>query len=254
MNRYQLIEYDNADGRGFPLCNKFYKSISLTEKDRYKTTDVLEEIIGDLQNFIITSVLLQNNHGTFKSKDNKQKKEFLCRILNIDHFSESEKDILDHYKKLKSQLTLLNRNLNSASDTSVDKINDVILDITNNQIPKTEEDIKSNENLINETETEILNMQSNLIKLLDFDNHIQNELDLSETEIKIQTMKKSINSLIESNYELNSQIQQLVIEINQLDLPKDKSKITNLYNEFINQTDLNIKTICTNKSINSISP
>ena len=75
---------------------------NLNEENRFKTTYVLEELIGELPNFIMTSVLLQGNYGTFKSKDNREKKEYLCRILDIDYFSDYEKEITEHYKSLKN--------------------------------------------------------------------------------------------------------------------------------------------------------
>ena len=99
MSMYKLIPTN--DKSCYKYNNEYYILESLTEENRYKTTSILESIIGDLQNFILTSVLLQGANETFKNKDNKQKKEFLCKILNIDHYSTYEKEIVEEYKKIK---------------------------------------------------------------------------------------------------------------------------------------------------------
>ena len=66
---------DNSnDINDFKFNNKYYKLYCLNEENRIKTTHTLEELIGELPNVIMTSVLLQGNYGTFKSKDNKGKK------------------------------------------------------------------------------------------------------------------------------------------------------------------------------------
>jgi hypothetical protein len=190
---YKLIPTE--DKNMFPLHGCYYKLYSLTEKDRYKTTEVLEELIGDLQNFILTSVLLQGNHGTFKSKDNKQKKEFLCRILNIDHFSNCEKDIVDHYKKLKNQILVLNRTLENISNMSVDEINDQIKLLENDTIPVINDKINSNNDLIFDLEKQIFDSQAELIKI-DSNINIKNNSDLEIINQNIFTAKnKSINIL-----------------------------------------------------------
>lgn len=83
--------------------NKTYKLVSLTEENRMCTDKILVPIVGTYDNFITTSVLLQNNHKSFKSKTNVKKKEFLCEILKIDYFKKCEDIIVNKFKSLKQE-------------------------------------------------------------------------------------------------------------------------------------------------------
>ena len=162
MKMYKL-DITNEVKKCFLLHGERYNLISLTEKDRYKTTEVLEQLIGDLQNFILTSVLLQGNYGTFKSKDNKQKKAFLCKILNIDHFSNCEKDIIEHYKKLKTQIIVIKRILENF-EAGVFELNEQIINLQIQTISISNE-LKINDEHKIMLEKQIYDSQTQLFKI-----------------------------------------------------------------------------------------
>jgi DNA repair exonuclease SbcCD nuclease subunit len=200
MTMYEMNLTDNKNC--FPLHGQYFKLVSLTEKDRHKTTDTLEILIGDLQNFILTSVLLQGNYGTFKSKDNKQKKEFLCKILNIDHFSNCEKDIIDHYKKLKNQYATINRSLENTSNMSIEEFNDKIKFLKEQTIPVLIDQTNYNDIEIIKLEKKISDLQCSLI-IEDNDCIIKNNIDLDDVNKNISILSKQLNDLIlENNYYL----------------------------------------------------
>jgi DNA repair exonuclease SbcCD ATPase subunit/DNA repair exonuclease SbcCD nuclease subunit len=241
MTMYKLI--NSEDKNMFPLHGKYYKLYSLTEKDRYKTTEALETLIGDLQNFILTSVLLQGNHGTFKSKDNKQKKEFLCRVLNIDHFSNCEKDILDHYKKIRTQITVTKRTLENITNMSREEINDKINALQNQTIPIINEQINSNNDLITNMEKLIFDSQAKLIKIES--SNIQTESDLILTNNNILKLKQQHSDILREKDSYEKELNELNMKLGQLDLIQSKEKIIQNYSKFISEMDEEINKIRT---------
>jgi len=208
MTMYKLNQTD--DQNMFHLHGKYYKLYSLTEKDRYKTTEALETLIGDLQNFILTSVLLQGNHGTFKSKDNKQKKEYLCRVLNIDHFSNCEKDIIDHYKKIKTQMAICKRTQENITNMSTQEINDKINTLQNQIIPIINEEINSNNELITNMEKQIYDSQTELIKI-ESSIIIKNMSDLDKTYNNILILEQQLSDIIRQKHLYEQQLYDLKI-------------------------------------------
>ena len=196
MYMYKMIPTD--DKSCYKYNNEYYILESLTEENRYKTTSILESIIGDLQNFILTSVLLQGTNETFKNKDNKQKKEFLCKILNIDHYSAYDKEINDEFKRIKHQIIYQQKLINSISNESVQSLIEQNINITNKQSDLLIE--KENiTKIIIDKEKEKSNLYCTLINI---DQDIQIKDEINKNEIKKEIIDK------------NKRLEDLLIKIN----------------------------------------
>jgi hypothetical protein len=77
------------DKTGFFLHNKYYKLISLTEENRFKTTDVIRSIVGDIDNFItnfeelLRKLIKYNKNITSTDLTDLNKLQLLLKILDI---------------------------------------------------------------------------------------------------------------------------------------------------------------------------
>jgi len=235
MFMYKLIPTE--DTTCYKYNNEYYRLESLTEENRYKTTTILESIIGDLQNFILTSVLLQGTNETFKNKDNKQKKEFLCKILNIDHYSSYEKEIVDHNKKLKSMIITEEKIIGSISIESIQSLlesnNNIKIDLT-----KLELDRSDINNLIIAKENDKTKQYNQLINIRD---NMQIKDDNNKNDV--------LNIILENNYQLDNILVDIklneknIIEneqlINKLNLIPNEQFIFEKYNEDLQELELN---------------
>jgi len=143
LNVYKMmISEDDTNKNTFKLHNQTYILYSLTEENRLCTDDILVPIVGSYDNFITTSVLLQGNTKTFRSKTNVQKKDFLSQILNLDYFRKSENIILDRLKAYKIEHDSLDKTIINLSNKSINEIQ-LLVDENNNKI-------ENNNKLVNE--------------------------------------------------------------------------------------------------------
>ena len=249
MYMYKLIPTE--DKSCYKYNNEFYQLESLTEENRYKTTSILESIIGDLQNFILTSVLLQGTNETFKNKDNKQKKEFLCKILNIDHYSTYEKEIVEEYKKIKQQIIYQHKLIESISNDSIESIIDANSDINSNILKQLniEKDeltiiIRQDEDKKSLLYMDLINIQYNMDMIKDEKDKELLLIDISKNADIMATIDKEIR-LDEFNIVENERL------INELNLINNETIINETYCKDMLEIDTKQKNI--NKQIENIN-
>ena len=95
--------------------NEFYKvneageTILLTDEDRKKTDKVIQDLIGSYDDFIFTNVQLQNNTNSFKEMTDKERKEYLYKVLKLDIWNNIIKMIADITKPLRNTITFLEK-------------------------------------------------------------------------------------------------------------------------------------------------
>lgn len=222
MELYKLIA---EKGRtNFKLFNVQYKLVSLTEKDRFDTVKILTNIIGTYENFISTSILLQGNNKTFKLMSNKEKKDFLCQILNIAHFTEADEIIKTKYKEIKQQLLIICKSIDNLSQKSIINIeeeNNKLSDECSNLKKTLDQNIGTRCKLID-------NISILSTKLIHLD--IVNETDYKNATNKINILSNEIK-LIESN---NENIKNKINSINN-ETNKNLNDINNLITEKTNE-------------------
>ena len=240
MFMYKLIP--TLDTSCYKYNNEFYQLEALTEENRYKTTTILESIIGDLQNFILTSVLLQGANETFKNKDNKQKKEFLCKILNIDHYSTYEKEIVDENKRIKHQIIYQQKLIESISNESIQSLSDQNNEINYNILNSLIISRKDLSNLIIEKENEKSLLYSGLINL-NQDIQINNDIDRNRVFDEVSEQNQLLDNLL-LDIRLN---EQKIIDneslTDNLSLIIDEEHIYNTFNNDILNIELKQTTI-----------
>lgn len=95
--------------------NEFYKvdenqqMILLTDEDRKKTDKVIQDLIGSYDDFIFTNVQLQNNTNSFKEMTDKERKEYLYKVLKLNVWNDIIKMISDITKPMRNAITFLEK-------------------------------------------------------------------------------------------------------------------------------------------------
>jgi exonuclease SbcC len=101
--------------------NEFYKinetgeTILLTDEDRKKTDKVIQDLIGSYDDFIFTNVQLQNNTNSFKEMTDKERKEYLYKVLKLDIWNNIIKMITDITRPLRNTITFLEKSTENKS-------------------------------------------------------------------------------------------------------------------------------------------
>ena len=106
--------------------NEFYKinetgeTILLTDEDRKKTDKVIQDLIGSYDDFIFTNVQLQNNTNSFKEMTDKERKEYLYKVLKLDIWNNIIKMITDITRPLRNTITFLEKSTENKSRDDYD--------------------------------------------------------------------------------------------------------------------------------------
>ncbi len=101
--------------------NEFYKvneageTILMTDEDRKKTDKVIQDLIGSYDDFIFTNVQLQNNTNSFKEMTDKERKEYLYKVLKLNVWNDIIKMITDITKPLRNTITFLEKSTENKS-------------------------------------------------------------------------------------------------------------------------------------------
>ena len=101
--------------------NEFYKvneageTILLTDEDRKKTDKVIQDLIGSYDDFIFTNVQLQNNTNSFKEMTDKERKEYLYKVLKLNVWNDIVKMIADITRPLRNTITFLEKSTENKS-------------------------------------------------------------------------------------------------------------------------------------------
>jgi DNA repair exonuclease SbcCD ATPase subunit len=232
LRTYKMVEIDSntnvSTNSTFKLHDKIYNLVSLTEENRMQTDDILVPIIGTYDNFVTTSVLLQGNYKTFKSKTNAEKKEFLCQILKLDYFKKCDTVIVDRFKLLKSQYSTLNKILNGYSNKSIEQLQLEVNNIDLISLPKYNTQLNKIQDDINEIHDTIHNLSLQLINI-----SVDKNINADQLNKEIESLEKQLNDSICKFKENVKQIELLQNKINNLDKIKFQDSIVDSYSKFM---------------------
>ena len=233
LHFYKLIKIEenehvnNSDV--FMLLNKRYKKISLT-CEKVKTEAAIVKIVGTYENFIYTSVLLQSNNKTFKSKSPVEKKEILCTLLNINHFSNIESEVHKKYNQFKDRYNFLINDTNKISDKSLDElkneskhIEDITLVNLNNTI------------MLHKGEIILLyeKIRQLTLTMHHINSTISNDKELEKNKRKLDEYNSSIDINNQKLDKLKNQLSKIEKNISKLSLLGKQDEIVKEYNQLI---------------------
>jgi len=185
VNSYPITEYP-VNEYIFSIPNLI---INLTDEHRLKTDKLIVDLIGTYDEFIFTSISLQNRDKSIKDMTQKERKEFLSKILKLNIFPQDWIDqINDLYKKTKFiKDQTINKLSSICSNYVFDK--DIMIKGTSNST-----------NIINKFKSKITEFSNKITELL-IDKDVLNKIIIKFNETKDELLKRmiSIDQIIKIN-------------------------------------------------------
>jgi len=209
----------------FYTIDDFGNIISLNGQERDDTNAIIRTYLGTYKDFILTSVIAQNNNTGFIEMSQKERKELLSQFLDINIFDELQKVAADEIRDVAALLKSYEKQDFGTKISDADQIIN-----TNKEEYVTLHNQKSDlESTVAKLEQEILESASQLIPL----KSMNYDLNLLETEKRntIAKLEKLNLELISLNAEItdfNDRIQAVAVRINTYDISDIESSLKKL--------------------------
>ncbi len=207
--------------------NEFYKvnetgeTIILTDEDRKKTDKIIQDLIGSYDDFIFTNVQLQNNTNSFKEMTDKERKEYLYKVLKLNIWNDIIKIIADITRPLKNTIGFLEKSTENKSrddyDSKIKEINDELKIISD-----TIQNDKLKKNMLID---EIVKLRNKLSP------NIVEKYNVEKIEMENKNMYDSIKKKKNEIQDISSQIKKYEENLKGLCLIEKKAEIINKYND-----------------------
>ncbi len=111
----ELSEKIKITKNDFYKVNEAGETILMTDEDRKKTDKVIQDLIGSYDDFIFTNVQLQNNANSFKEMTDKERKEYLYKVLKLNVWNDIIKMIAEITRPLRNAITFLEKSTENKS-------------------------------------------------------------------------------------------------------------------------------------------
>ena len=85
--------------------------INMTDENRLKTDKIIGELIGSYDDMTFTNIQLQNRNQSFKDMTDKDRKDYLYKILKLDVWNHMVDAIKNDVKPMKSHITYLEKTI-----------------------------------------------------------------------------------------------------------------------------------------------
>ena len=170
------------------------EEISLNGDQRRTTQNNIKKVIGNYEDFILTSMSSQNNSTVFIDKTQKERKELLSQFMGLKIF-----DTL--YQQASDEIREVNTLLNDFKKADYDK---ELADITDNLLllEGKEKDFKDDENKIKKEFKKITNdIQKQTKRLKPVDDSLKSIDVLEEQHSKLRTLSDNVKKNL-SEYEV----------------------------------------------------
>ena len=180
----------------------FYKmekneKISLNSEARRSTNEIIRDYLGDYDDFVLTTLALQGNQGSFIDMGQTERKELLSQFIGLNVFDKLAVSANDKIKELTCAIKTFNKE-NSQSKiegmkTEIGLLESKLIDLDEQKEKHSEENAKLNEKISAE--------QSKLVKL---DNVPTNVATLKKEK---ESLESKINQAIESLSKIDGEIE-----------------------------------------------
>ena len=226
---------------------------NISGKNKIETAKILEEKIGNIDDFIIASVvpqksLFQNKPIGFAEFSPDMKRDILCRIARLDIFDNLLTDTTSKLRSLKLELSKQNNKLKNHNEYGNDIINIRL------NIDKKKEEVNR---VISELELEnkILNEKMEDFKKIKYQLSNYDFTKLNDENIDVELIIETISELKNKIQKINKKIKTLKDEINEIGDIKQieknyTSKKTSLIQKYNNEINLLTKKLWSDTSIN----
>lgn len=89
------------------------KEVPLNAEARRSTNEVIRDFLGSYDDFILTTLSLQNNHGSFVDIGQTERKELLAKFIGITIFEKLSDNASDRMKEISGALKAFNKEDNT---------------------------------------------------------------------------------------------------------------------------------------------
>ncbi len=87
--------------------------INMTDENRLKTDKIISELIGSYDDMTFTNIQLQNRNQSFKDMTDKDRKDYLYKILKLDVWNHMVDSIKNDMKPMKAHITYLEKTIDN---------------------------------------------------------------------------------------------------------------------------------------------
>ena len=178
----------------------FYKlekeeKISLNSEARRSTNEIVRDYLGDYEEFVLTSVALQGNQGSFIDMGQSERKELLCQFIGLNIFDKLASEASDKVKELSGAVKTFNKESNYNKVESLknerELLESKLIDLNSQKDRHT-----SDKQII---DGEIESNQANLVKL-------------DNVSVNVPSLKKERDGLIQRNAQYADAISKIQTE------------------------------------------
>lgn len=217
----ELSEKIKITKNDFYKVNETGETILLTDEDRKKTDKVIQDLIGSYDDFIFTNVQLQNNTNSFKEMTDKERKEYLYKVLKLNVWNDIVKMIADITRPLRSAISFLEKSTeNKSRDDYECKIKGV-----DNELGALGDTIQEGKLKKEEILNKMAKLRANLGP------NIGEKYDVGKMEMENKSAEDSITKKIIQNQEIASQIKESEGKMEGLRLYLREEEIIKRYEE-----------------------
>jgi len=193
----------------------FYKmekteKISLNSEARRSTNEIIRDYLGDYDDFVLTSLALQGNQGSFIDMGQTERKDLLCQFIGLNVFDKLAASANDKVKELTGAIKTFNKENSQAKidgmKNEIGLLESKLIDLDTQKNEHTDEKQK--------IDTKMEEEQSKLVKL---DNVPTNVAALKkERDQLLAKNTQSVESVEKINKETSSKKQEYVGAVNEL--------------------------------------
>ncbi len=198
--------------------------VNESDEQRRETEKVLRELIGNSEEFLMTSFASQGNINAFINEKSGARKYYLSKFMNLDVFEELSKLAKDKVTELKGKLKAFQeKDWNSLKK-------------------KSHEEIETNNHKILDLQTTLSDLKTKdvqlRIQLENFKNKNSNFTLIKELEQEIEILKNNLENTNQSKVKTEAEIAELSIKIDKFvkfaeqvdinELKAEKDRLTNL--------------------------
>ena len=208
----------------FYTFDEFGEKKSLNGEERDETNNIIRSYLGTYDDFMLTSVIAQNNNTGFIEMKQADRKDLLLQFMDINVFD----DLLTIASNEIKDISALIKNMKKTDYESVIANSTRDIELLEGQYKEYINKRGEFENVVTTIEEGILELTSNIIKI--DKNYDINSLNLTLERLKSQltAISNSYNSDLEKLKTINEQIQQQTDVCNSFDLEQLKNSLDQL--------------------------
>jgi DNA repair exonuclease SbcCD ATPase subunit/predicted MPP superfamily phosphohydrolase len=195
----------------------FYKiekneKISLNSEARRSTNEIIRDYLGDYDDFVLTTLALQGNQGSFIDMGQTERKELLSQFIGLNVFDKLAASANDKIKELTGAIKTFNKENNQSKiegmKTEVGLLESKLIDLNEQKEKHSDEYVKINEKINTE--------QSKLVKLDNVPTNVATLKKEKETlEIKIKQAVESVSNIDKEIQTKKKEYDEIISKLNE---------------------------------------